>query len=168
MRLVVVAPKPLSDIYADVLKSFGDWNSGATANGDGIGAVDLPPAPPAPEVSLTKKQKKNQSKLKVPVLRSLDESLDPLRGKLPFSPATLGTLTRSVPIKNMHKLSMMWQLPSKLKQYKTKPCDYIGHLIGHEGPGSLLAFLKKKNLGNSVCAGEMSILLLLLNFYPLR
>jgi secreted Zn-dependent insulinase-like peptidase len=149
MRLVVVAPKPLSELFADVQKAFGDWNTA----GNGNGAV-MPPAPPQPEVSLSKKQKKNQSKLKVPELRSMDECLAPLKGKLPFSPAVLATLTRSVPIKNMHKLSMMWQLPSHLKQYKSKPCDYIGHLVGHEGPGSLLAFLKQKNLGNSVSAGN--------------
>ena len=150
MKLVVVAPKPLSELFTDVQKAFGNWNTAGSGSGSGSGNANVN----GPELTLSKKQKKNQSKLKVPELRSMNECLAPLKGKLPFSPSVLATLTRSVPIKNMHKLSMMWQLPSQLKQYKSKPCEYIGHLLGHEGPGSLLAFLKQKNLGNSVCAGK--------------
>ena len=29
------------------------------------------------------------------------------------------------------------------KYYSQKPFDYISNLIGHEGPGSILSFLKK-------------------------
>lgn len=41
--------------------------------------------------------------------------------------------------------------------YKTHPSRYITHLIGHEGPGSVLAYLKKKGWANSLSAGPTHV-----------
>lgn len=38
--------------------------------------------------------------------------------------------------------------------YLSKPTRYISHLIGHEGKGSILAFLKAKGWANELSAGE--------------
>lgn len=37
--------------------------------------------------------------------------------------------------------------------YKTKPSEYIGHLIGHEGEGSVLSLLRYKRWATGVSAG---------------
>jgi insulysin len=37
--------------------------------------------------------------------------------------------------------------------YETQPSRFIGHLIGHEGVGSILAYLKKQGLANALSAG---------------
>lgn len=37
--------------------------------------------------------------------------------------------------------------------FESHPSRYAAHLIGHEGPGSLLAYLKKKGWANQLSAG---------------
>ena len=44
--------------------------------------------------------------------------------------------------------------PKKTKSlYKTKPSEYIGHLIGHEGEGSVLSLLRHKRWATGISAG---------------
>lgn len=43
------------------------------------------------------------------------------------------------------------------EHYRTHPSRYAAHLIGHEGPGSLLAYLKKKGWANSLSAGPTPV-----------
>ena len=47
----------------------------------------------------------------------------------------------------MHPITQVclsWALPSQLENYRIKPLGYLSWLIGHEGRGSLLAYLRKK------------------------
>jgi len=62
-------------------------------------------------------------------------------------------LYRIVPVKDRHNLSVTWQLPPQLGRWKSKPCDFIAHLLGHEAQGSLLSALKKKNWVTTCVAG---------------
>lgn len=41
--------------------------------------------------------------------------------------------------------------------YKIQPSRYFAHLIGHEGPGSVLAFLKQKGWVIGLRAGAESV-----------
>ncbi|KAF9882582.1 Insulinase (Peptidase M16) [Aspergillus nanangensis] len=41
--------------------------------------------------------------------------------------------------------------------YESQPSRYISHLIGHEGPGSILAYVKAKGWANSLSAGVTPI-----------
>jgi len=53
-----------------------------------------------------------------------------------------------------HKVSVSFHLPSWLeKHYGKKAEDYISHLVGHEGKGSLLALLKEREWATDLCAG---------------
>lgn len=53
-----------------------------------------------------------------------------------------------------HKISISFHLPSSLeKQYGKKAEDYVSHLVGHEGKGSLLSFLKERDWATDLCAG---------------
>lgn len=40
--------------------------------------------------------------------------------------------------------------------FPSQPGHYLGHLIGHEGPGSLLSFLKGRGWVNSLVGGQKS------------
>eukprot|EP00959_Pyramimonas_sp_CCMP1952_P162035 3387819-Pyramimonas_sp.AAC.1 len=47
----------------------------------------------------------------------------------------------------------MFPLPSQFEHYTRKPDEYISHLIGHEGSGSLLSALKDKGWATKLSAG---------------
>ncbi|KAH6812218.1 Protein kinase superfamily protein [Perilla frutescens var. frutescens] len=49
----------------------------------------------------------------------------------------------SVPIKQGHKLRFVWPITPGIHNYKEGPSRYLGHLVGHEGEGSLFYILKK-------------------------
>lgn len=42
------------------------------------------------------------------------------------------------------KLVISWILPSVLDKYRCKPQQFIAHILGHEGPGSLCSYLRNK------------------------
>lgn len=41
-------------------------------------------------------------------------------------------------------MDLTWALPSLLHLYKSKPHQYVSWLLGHEGKGSLLSYLREK------------------------
>ena len=72
----------------------------------------------------------------------------------PFGDDELKKLCYIAPIKDMRLLSLTWPMPDMRELYKTCPSHYVGHLIGHEGEGSLLSFLKAKGWVNMLMAGQ--------------
>ncbi|XP_055333075.1 insulin-degrading enzyme-like isoform X2 [Paramacrobiotus metropolitanus] len=72
----------------------------------------------------------------------------------PFAPEQLQTQLKMVPVKDVRSLNIVWPTPDFHPFYKTKPGHYIGGLVGHEGPGSLLSALKLKGWSNTLHAGE--------------
>ncbi len=57
------------------------------------------------------------------------------------------------PEKEIRKLSFSFPLPSVKEEWRLKPMAFLGHLIGHEGEGSLLAELKRRGLAEGLVAG---------------
>lgn len=47
------------------------------------------------------------------------------------------------PVKDICEVVLTWALPSMLHMYRSKPGEYVSSLVGHEGKGSLLAYLRK-------------------------
>lgn len=41
--------------------------------------------------------------------------------------------------------------------FETRPSRYISHLIGHEGPGSIMAYMKSKGWADGLYAGMSKI-----------
>ncbi|KAK4755404.1 hypothetical protein SAY87_009161 [Trapa incisa] len=72
----------------------------------------------------------------------------------PCTSEHLQILVKSVPIKQGHKLHVMWPIALEIHHYKEGPSRYLGHLIGHEGEGSLFYILKKLGWAKSLSAGE--------------
>ncbi|XP_068647426.1 insulin-degrading enzyme-like 1, peroxisomal [Aristolochia californica] len=66
----------------------------------------------------------------------------------------LQILVKAVPIKQGNKLKIIWPITPGIRYYKEGPCRYLGHLIGHEGNGSLFCILKRLGWATSLAAGE--------------
>ncbi|GIY21913.1 insulin-degrading enzyme [Caerostris extrusa] len=58
-----------------------------------------------------------------------------------------------VPVKDIRTLNVSFPIPDLRQEYRSNPDSYLGHLIGHEGPGSLLSELKSLGWVNSLAAG---------------
>ncbi|XP_048142038.1 insulin-degrading enzyme-like 1, peroxisomal isoform X1 [Rhodamnia argentea] len=86
-------------------------------------------------------------------IRNIDKSCSRFPGQ-PCSSEHLQILVKTVPIKQGHKLRVIWPVPPEIRHYKEGPCRYLGHLIGHEGEGSLFHVLKILGWATSLSAGE--------------
>ncbi|CAK7323528.1 unnamed protein product [Dovyalis caffra] len=64
-----------------------------------------------------------------------------------------GILYRLHSVKDVHILDLTWTLPCLHQDYLKKSEDYLAHLLGHEGKGSLHSFLKARGLATSLSAG---------------
>lgn len=53
------------------------------------------------------------------------------------------------------EISFPWQ--DEEEMYETQPARFASHLIGHEGPGSILSYLKDQGLANTLSAGYHSV-----------
>uniref|UniRef100_A0A0K2SYP7 Metalloproteaselike [Tribolium castaneum] n=1 Tax=Lepeophtheirus salmonis TaxID=72036 RepID=A0A0K2SYP7_LEPSM len=59
-----------------------------------------------------------------------------------------------VPIKDLRNLLITFPTPDLHPYYKSSPSNYIAHLIGHEGKGSLLSELRARGWANGLESGE--------------
>lgn len=58
-----------------------------------------------------------------------------------------------VPVRDLRRVELAWPTHSLMDEYRKKPAGYVSHIIGHEGPGSLLSLLKAKGLADALSAG---------------
>ncbi|XP_037087796.1 nardilysin-like [Pollicipes pollicipes] len=72
----------------------------------------------------------------------------------PWDPARFHRLYKLLPVKDRHQLTITWQLPSMMKHYRTRPLNYISWLMGHEGRGSILSYLKHRMWAVSLVSGN--------------
>eukprot|EP00124_Ichthyophonus_hoferi_P000400 Ihof_evm10s14 gene=Ihof_evmTU10s14 len=70
-----------------------------------------------------------------------------------IDPIKFHKLCKVVPVKDNITLELLFAHPNMDHEYKSKPADYISHLLGHEGPGSVLALLKKREWAWALNAG---------------
>ncbi len=63
-----------------------------------------------------------------------------------FGKPQLGKLLKVVPDATKHLLSIMWLFPDTWSLYRSKPEEYVGHLLGQQGPSSLLSYLIDEGL----------------------
>lgn len=59
-----------------------------------------------------------------------------------------------VPLQTARRMIVTFALPGLHQDFRTKPLNYISHLIGDEGEGSLLAYLKNHNWVTNLIAGS--------------
>eukprot|EP01135_Chromosphaera_perkinsii_P007965 Nk52_evm37s1073 gene=Nk52_evmTU37s1073 len=78
----------------------------------------------------------------------------PLDFVYPFDLSKWNRMYYMYPVKYTNVLQLSWVLPCMHMLYKSKPWQYIGELLGHEGPGSILMYLKEKGWATGVYAGN--------------
>ena len=66
----------------------------------------------------------------------------------------LGVQINIHPLQAAKRMIVTFALPALQNDYKSKPLNYISHLIGDEGEGSLLAYLKHKGWALNLIAGS--------------
>jgi len=62
-------------------------------------------------------------------------------------------LTKVVPVKELRSLRLSFPIKDQTFNFASQPSALISHLLGHEGKGSLLSYLKSKDWANGVMAG---------------
>uniref|UniRef100_A0A8C4NB61 Insulin-degrading enzyme n=2 Tax=Eptatretus burgeri TaxID=7764 RepID=A0A8C4NB61_EPTBU len=72
----------------------------------------------------------------------------------PYQEEHLRQMYKIVPVKDIRNLYVTFPIPDLQPFYKSNPGHYLGHLIGHEGPGSLLSLLKSKGWVNTLVGGQ--------------
>eukprot|EP00435_Cladocopium_sp_Y103_P009112 s248_g2.t1 len=58
------------------------------------------------------------------------------------------------PVQDVKDLTFSWVIPFQAPFWRTKPSEYISHLLGHEGKGSIIAALKEQGLISACSAGN--------------
>ena len=72
----------------------------------------------------------------------------------PFDTPDFHKIYKVVPLQNVYQLDLFWSLPPLLDKYMAKPLNYLSWIIGHEGKGSLILYLRKKVWALSLVAGN--------------
>ena len=68
--------------------------------------------------------------------------------------ADLPLLVSIKPDKTLRTLSIAFPVDDNIEFYRTKPVFYIGNILGHEGEGSLLSYLKAQGWAEGLGAGQ--------------
>ena len=58
------------------------------------------------------------------------------------------------PINEIRRLRLQFPIPDPQAYYEQKPVQYLANLLGHEGPGSLLSFLKNQGWVENLSASQ--------------
>lgn len=81
-----------------------------------------------------------------------DEFIRPFPAPL-YLPEQLGVKISIKPIKDARRLIVSFALPDTQLNCASKPLEFISHLLGDEGNGSLLAHYKRENWATNLSAG---------------
>ncbi|SMY27142.1 unnamed protein product [Zymoseptoria tritici ST99CH_1A5] len=61
------------------------------------------------------------------------------------------------PVMDTRSLTLNFLYPDEQEMYDSRPSHYLSHLIGHEGPGSILTYLNAKGWASSLSAGANTV-----------
>lgn len=79
---------------------------------------------------------------------------DNVSDKPAFLPKAWNQLLLQNPVQDVKELVFSWVIPFQDPLWKTKPTQYISHLLGYEGTGSVIAVLKQKGLISGCSSGN--------------
>ena len=71
----------------------------------------------------------------------------------PFEKKETFRLVQIDPVKDLRDLELSFSLPSTRSMYESKPGRQLGFILGHEGDGSLLSYLKNQGWARTLSAG---------------
>ena len=75
----------------------------------------------------------------------------------PYSKDELMTQVFAKPVMDQRKVEITFPYEDEEKLFEIQPSRYIAHLVGHEGPGSILAYIKAKGWANALSAGPSPV-----------
>ena len=78
-------------------------------------------------------------------------------GLQPLTKHELMTQIFAKPVMDQRTLDICFPYQDEEHLYESQPSRYISQLIGHEGPGSILAYTKAKGWANDLSAGPSSV-----------
>lgn len=77
--------------------------------------------------------------------------------EVPLRPVDLGIQCFAKPVMDSREINLSFPVLDEEEMYRSQPSRYIGHLIGHEGPGSIMSYIKTKGWANGLSAGTYPI-----------
>jgi insulysin len=75
--------------------------------------------------------------------------------EVPFGPEDLLTQCFAKPVMDSRRLELVIPFIDEELQFDLQPSRYISHLIGHEGPGSIMSYIKSKGWADGLSAGML-------------
>ncbi|KAH8889372.1 ubiquitin carboxyl-terminal hydrolase-like protein [Thozetella sp. PMI_491] len=74
--------------------------------------------------------------------------------EVPLTADYLGLQCFAKPVMDSRELNLLFPFLDEEDLCESQPSRYISHLIGHEGPGSIMAYIKSKGWANGLSAGS--------------
>ncbi|VDM18658.1 unnamed protein product [Hydatigera taeniaeformis] len=71
----------------------------------------------------------------------------------PFPSTVYKKMYKVCPVKETVSISFVWSLPPMHSHYRSAALKFVASIVGHEGKGSLVAYLRKLNLAVELVAG---------------
>lgn len=75
----------------------------------------------------------------------------------PFAEEDKSTEIFAKPVMESRSVEIYFPYRDEEDMYESQPSRYLSHLVGHEGPGSILSYIKEKGWANGLSAGGMPI-----------
>lgn len=77
--------------------------------------------------------------------------------EMPLTKDHLGIQYSAKPVMDSRELVLSFPFLDEHLLFESQPSRYLSHLIGHEGPGSIMAYIKGKGWVNSLSAGSSPV-----------
>ncbi|KAJ0349490.1 hypothetical protein COL154_013553 [Colletotrichum chrysophilum] len=77
--------------------------------------------------------------------------------EVPFRESELGVQVFLKPVMDLLELRLVFPFLDEENMFESHPSRYISHLIGHEGPGSIMALIKEKGWADGLSAGARPV-----------
>jgi insulysin len=90
-------------------------------------------------------------------VRNKDLSQNRWETEVPFGTSDLLTQCFAKPVMDSRELDLSFPFIDEELLFESQPSRYISHLIGHEGPGSIMSYIKGKGWANGLSAGTFTI-----------
>ncbi|RCI10149.1 hypothetical protein L249_8413 [Ophiocordyceps polyrhachis-furcata BCC 54312] len=77
--------------------------------------------------------------------------------EVPFRDCDMATQCFAKPVMDTRQLDLTFPFMDEEALFESQPSRYISHLIGHEGPGSIMSYVKNKGWVNGLSAWSSSV-----------
>ncbi|RDL38193.1 LuxS metallohydrolase [Venustampulla echinocandica] len=77
--------------------------------------------------------------------------------EVPFGSDNLMTQCFAKPVMDSRELNLSFPFIDEELLFESQPSRYISHLIGHEGPGSIMSYIKSQGWANGLSAGAYPV-----------